>query len=500
MNCPKCNAVIPEGCLLCESCGSEIQIVPDFDPAVELQINETLSDVKHDIFGTTVEMKVPEQMLPGEEVPEDKPVFKEEDSFDDNPFNEDESSERTRRKLGVVLLAISVLLCILCGVAFVLTNHSSVSYLVRKAVSCADEGAYQEAISYVSKAREKQPFDPELTFLEAGYYEKSDQTEVAINMYQDMIASEEYDDNQKFIAYDKLIKLYKDGEQYQDINALLLACKYDSIISTYKNYLANKPEFSVQPGIYDEVLSLKINSNTSGKIYYTVDGSEPSEQSQVYSGPITLESGKYVIKAMFINIYGIRSDVETKEYYITLTRPAQPVVSLESGEYNQAAMISVTCESGCRIYYTTDDSVPTIDSVPYTGAIPMPLGTTNFQFIAVNNDGISSEPLVKSYNLVLENSISTSTAVRLLVDALIEKGILLDRNGHKAGTNGTYNYEFSSVIHATDGNDYYTINEVYDDGTGIPVRTDVVYLTGVYTGEVFRLGFNDVGRFAAIPF
>ena len=58
----------------------------------------------------------------------------------------------------------------------------------------------------------------------------------------------------------------------------------------------------------------------------------------------------------------------------------------------------------------------------------------------------------------------------------------------------------SSVIHATDGNDYYTINELYDDGMGIPVRTDVVYLTGVYTGEVFRLGFNDVGRFAAIPF
>ena len=500
MNCPKCNAVIPDGCLLCESCGTEIQIVPDFDPAVELEINETLSDVKHDIFGTTVDMNVPEHLKIREEAAEGKPVSEEEDPFDDNPFNIDESSERTRRKLGVILVLASVFICTLCGVFFVFTNHSSVDYLVRKAVSSADKGAYQEAISFVNKAREKQPLDPELTFLEAGYYEKSGQTEEAIVIYQDMIASEGYDDNQKYIAYDKLIKLYKDGERYQDINSLLGACKYDSIISTYQNYLANKPEYSVQPGIYDEVVSLRLNSNTSGKIYYTLDGSEPTVQSEVYSGPILLESGKYLIKAMFINIYGIQSEVEAKEYYITLTRPAQPVVSLESGEYNQAAMISVTCESGCRIFYTTDDSVPTIDSVPYTGAIPMPLGTTNFQFIAVNSDGISSEPLVKSYNLVLENSISTSTAVRLLVDSLIEKGILLDRNGHKANTNGTYSYEFSSVIHATDGNDYYTINELYDDGMGIPVRTDVVYLTGVYTGEVFRLGFNDVGRFAAIPF
>lgn len=481
MNCPKCNAEIPEGCLICESCGTEIQMVPDFEPNVDIEISETLSDVKHDIFGTE----------------EFEPIT---DDFEDNPFMDDEKSERTRKKLGIIFLIASVLVCSLCILIFTVVNRSSAEYLLRKATELSDKGNFTEAIAYVEKAEEKRPNDAELLFLKADYYQKNEQKENAVSIFEAVIDSDLYSDNQKFLAYDKLIKHYKDIEDYQGINALLKACKYESIVSTYQNYLANVPEFSIEEGSYDEVLSLRLNSNTSGKIYYTTDGSVPTQNSEVYSGPILLESGKYVINAMFINVYGIESDVVKKEYFITLTRPEQPVVSLESGVYNQAAMISVTCESGCRIFYTTDDTTPTMDSVPYTGAIPMPLGVTNFQFISMNNAGICSEPLIKSYELKLENSISTDQAVEILVNALVDKGILVDQSGHKANTVGNYSYVFSSVIHATDGNDYYTINELFDDGTGIPVRTDVVYLTGAYTGEVYRLGFNDVGRFAAIPF
>lgn len=485
MNCPKCNAVIPDGCLICESCGTEIQIVPDFELNVDKEISETLSDVRHDIFGTQDLAETVDQI---------------QEEYDDNPFIDDEKSERTRRKLGIIFLLTSVVICAFCALIFVFVHRSSVDYLLRKAAEMSDKGAYTEAISYIQRAEEKQPNDADLQFLMADYLLKDNRENDAALIYQEMIESDTYPDNHKFLAYDKLIKFYKDREKFQEINTLLENCKYESIISTYQNYLANIPEFSIKEGTYDEVLSLRLNSNTSGKIYYTTDGSVPTEKSEIYSGPILLESGKYVINAMFINIYGIQSDVVSKEYFITLTRPEQPVVSLESGVYNQAAMISVTCESGCRIFYTTDDTTPTMDSVPYTGAIPMPLGSTNFQFISMNNAGICSEPLIRTYELRLDNSISTDEAVNILLNVLVERGVLLDTQGHKANTSGVYSYVFSSVIHATDGNDYYTINEQFDDGTGIPVRTDVVYLTGAYTGEVYRLGFNDVGRFAAIPF
>ena len=43
MKCPKCGHELKEGHLICEICGEEIQIVPDFEPEIENSITETLS-------------------------------------------------------------------------------------------------------------------------------------------------------------------------------------------------------------------------------------------------------------------------------------------------------------------------------------------------------------------------------------------------------------------------------------------------------------------------
>ena len=43
MKCPKCGVDIQEGKLLCESCGEEIHIVPDFEPEIENRIDPYFS-------------------------------------------------------------------------------------------------------------------------------------------------------------------------------------------------------------------------------------------------------------------------------------------------------------------------------------------------------------------------------------------------------------------------------------------------------------------------
>lgn len=492
MKCPKCGAQIPEGFLMCEKCGTDIQMVPDYDPNVDMEIVSTLSDVSDEVISD----------LGGDAAEtESKPEEAEDDKLDeDNPFADDEITLRTSLKVGAILLAALIIVVGLCIFMVVMVQHNSLDHYIGKARTYAGAEDYEQAIEYLNKAKEKYPEDTEALFLLVDYDLAAGKEADAIETLTEMINSNRFKDNDKYIAYDKLIKIYKENENYQEINSLLTACKYDSIISGYQNFLANKPEFSVEEGTYDEIITLKLNSNTSGKIYYTLDGSVPTKNSEVYSGPIVLETGKYTVSALFINIYGIESDIAVKEYYITLERPEQAFVSLESGTYYEPAMISVTCEHGCRIFYTTDETVPTEDSVPYTGAIPMPLGVTNFQFVTMNNRGIYSEPLAKTYELKLEGSISTDDAVNNLINTLIEKGFLLDGEGHRANTNGNYSYKFSSVIRTADGKDYYTINEYFDDGTGMPVRTDVVYLAGVYDGSVARQSFNEVGRFIAVPF
>ena len=43
MKCPHCGNEIPDDYLLCDKCGQEIQIVPDFEPEIENSIAETLT-------------------------------------------------------------------------------------------------------------------------------------------------------------------------------------------------------------------------------------------------------------------------------------------------------------------------------------------------------------------------------------------------------------------------------------------------------------------------
>lgn len=45
MKCPRCGADMKEGQMYCEHCGREIQIVPEFDPALETSLPKALSDV-----------------------------------------------------------------------------------------------------------------------------------------------------------------------------------------------------------------------------------------------------------------------------------------------------------------------------------------------------------------------------------------------------------------------------------------------------------------------
>ena len=45
MRCPNCNEEIEDGFLYCKKCGTEIRIVPDYNPIVEDALSGTLKDI-----------------------------------------------------------------------------------------------------------------------------------------------------------------------------------------------------------------------------------------------------------------------------------------------------------------------------------------------------------------------------------------------------------------------------------------------------------------------
>lgn len=489
MKCPHCGQEMPDGHLLCDHCGEEIQIVPDFEPEIETEIEnsitETLSAMAS-IQGEETAKEESEQEAVAEEKSAKAAVLAGIKSW------------RPQIILGIVILFIAALV----SYALYAYHIHTVDYQIARAQGYAGKGDYNQAIACLETAHREHPEVAEILFLEADYYYLQQMDAYALSALMRIIDNEQtapYTAEEVEEAYGKIVTIYANQEAYAQINELLQGCDNERVVSRFQSYLAMEPEFSYVEGSYAEVIPLKLSSNTAGTIYYTMDGSKPDRNSQVYTAPLFLETGEYTVSAFFVNDYGIESGVVTKTYVINLTVPNAPEVELYSGEYTEATMIAVEPVPGCKTFYTTDESEPTADSVPYTGPIPMPLGKTLFKFVNVSEEGISSEVTTRTFTLRLPGAILPTAAVTTLVNRLVETGYLEDASGKNPRQSGNLSYRFSSVVKIGEDRNYYTINEYYDDGTGMLSRTDKVFLVQVYTGETAQLGYDEEGAFVANP-
>ena len=57
MQCPNCKQELKEGYLYCETCGYEIQMVPDFKPEVDGSILSSLKDIQKEVSKETDKAK-----------------------------------------------------------------------------------------------------------------------------------------------------------------------------------------------------------------------------------------------------------------------------------------------------------------------------------------------------------------------------------------------------------------------------------------------------------
>lgn len=481
MKCPQCGNELMEGHLICEKCGEEIQIVPDFEPEIENSITETLT--------TLVALQEGEGT---QEISQTEGKAEEEDVQEaDDPVEDG-------RKIWLIACLVVIFVVALVTYGTYSYHITTVEYQITKAKEYAAKESYDEAIACLETAYEKYPNEAKLLFMEADYYYLKQDNDSAVNVLYRIIEKRNFSYEDLEEAYNKIITIYANQGMYSQINELLRSCSETGIVTMYQSYLAMEPEFSYVEGSYAEVIPLKLSSNTAGTIYYTTDGSKPTKNSEIYTAPLFLETGEYTISAFFVNDYGIESEIVSKTYIINLSVPNAPEVELYSGEYTEPTMISVEGVEGCKLYYTTDESEPTQDSVPYTGPIPMPLGKTLFKFVNISDEGIPSEVTTRTYTLALRDAIPTTQAVNNLVERLVETGYLDDAAGHNKRQSGTLSYQFSSVLRIGSADDYYTIYEYYDDGTGMLSRTDKVFLIQVHTGEAAQLGYDDNGEFIAV--
>ena len=139
---------------------------------------------------------------------------------------------------------------------------------------------------------------------------------------------------------------------------------------------------------FSNAASITITSSTVGAlIYYTINGSDPSESSTKYSGAIPLTTnGTHTLKAIAVKD-GVKSTVETATYTLNLSKDIveTPVISPATGAFTSAQSVTIKCDTtGADIYYTIDGSEPTESSTKYSNAFQVS-ATTTVKAIAVKS-------------------------------------------------------------------------------------------------------------------
>lgn len=491
MKCPDCGAEIVDGHLYCEKCGMEIQMVPDFEPEIENSITETLSTVAEEIEGNgAAKENLDKAGREASVAPKKKKGKKSKNSI----FSE----EQGKNWLILSLITFAAVTLAASFVVVYLYHRYSVAYQIDQARYYAQSQDYEKAIEYLEKARALTSDAAEIVFLESNYYYQMGEKQEAADILVELIMKVQLDYDDKEKAYESIITIWDEEGKYEDINSLLLDCQDSEIINNFQQYMAMTPEFGYLSGSYDEVILLKISANTSGKIYYTMDGSNPDENSQVYTAPLMLESGEYQIAAVFVNDYGIKSEVARGGYVINLTVPASPELLLYSGSYHVPTMIEVVPPETGTVYYTMDGSNPTKDSLKYTEAIPMPLGRSNFKFVTISDEGVSSEIVSRSFDFTLETDVTVSKAISNVVQALFDRKVLSDLQGHSHEIEGKYIFKYNTIVKIQDLGYYYVLDEYIEEDSGIQTKTERLYAVEVYTGAPNRLIYDENGEMGLI--
>lgn len=316
-------------------------------------------------------------------------------------------------------------------------------------------------------------------------YKNMNQDERALETLKDILAFDANNQN----AVQEIASLYFEKNDINSLNELIKKYRGTEAEQYLADYMVNNPAPSIEAGAYNDNIKLQFVMDSGCKVYYTLDGSDPTEQSNLYKELIEIKAGKTTVKAIAVNALGVYSDVIELKYEVDYKKPDAPSISPESGTYEQGQKISVDyIPDGCKVYYTTDGTVPTDKSKLYTESFLMPEGNTVVSAIIIDQNNQVSAVTKRNY-VVSKTSTKQLTyeeAEAILRTQLQNKGFLL-ADGSTTSTGGNAVFHSESQITVQNTEVYYIKCDVRTNGIS---STYAYYGVDVKSGECYTVTKN----------
>lgn len=382
MNCKRCGAKIEEGSIYCAKCGKAIQIVPDYNPWDDVLDENVRKAAGREDEPSGESVRVSERKKAGRTA---------------KPRNGGVKPKKWSRKKRIALYG-GILALMLAGLIVFLVSYSnshSYSHQMKKAEKYYGADDYKSAIKYYGNAvkLDEKSVEARLGYAKCAFALGKD------SEAQDALLAALAAEPDNGEANGLLIDYYEAEGRTEDITALLEKCENPAVLEKYSGYISNRPEFSIEEGVYEEEQTVEIRADAGSTVYYTLDGSEPTEKSKRYEKPVELKEGATKLRAVAVTGKGVVSLIASAEYRIELAIPDAPDIQPNTGTYTEGAEITVTVPGGCSVYYTMDGSDPTTGSRKYNGPIAMKEGEYIFSAMAVGENGKQSDVTRRSYSV-----------------------------------------------------------------------------------------------------
>ncbi len=196
---------------------------------------------------------------------------------------------------------------------------------------------------------------------------------------------------------------------------------YTASLPVRGNYVLRPatPSCSPAAGTYTVGEPVQIVDSTHGTlIYYTTDGTAPSTNSHLYTGPVVLPSSPTTVTINAIAVANGVSSWATSATYTIAPQLPSPSFSPPSESFTGTVQVTITSPTpGGVIHYTTDGvTTPSASSPVYTG--PIAVAQTESLIAVVTGSGYSTSiPIRASYSLlspaptpVISTSAATNSA------------------------------------------------------------------------------------------
>ena len=276
--------------------------------------------------------------------------------------------------------------------------------------------------------------------------------------------------------------------------------------------LIDEVDFSMPPGYYDSEIEVSLTSNTGGKIYYTMDGSDPrtSGTRKEYDGPLLLKDsgrlgmgpttklvrsymgsgysaqdrhlpGGYTVKACSVTEQGEASDVFTASYFISPDFRSYGVTVM-SISLDKEVLVG---ETGFYNNYYGSENIQNprgMGMVEVFDENGLRRGYSNVEF-SVSGHGSSGAPM-KSLKMFYKNSNNETGGAedKLYYDLF---------DGYAVNSKGQAITEFARLLLRNSGNDYSmsTIRDAYMQTVSRKLDVDImayapalVFINGEFWG------------------